>query len=172
MTDADRFEFSSAFMRIVELHAPYGLKSDDGAVKRMRDEYFRALIDVPIAEVLEAADALAKGTRWPKPGHWLEAAQRCRKASSQFQKFTPPVVLPDGTTETSYHCHHCQDTGWRPGCGCDLGRMSLTKRCPAHPYERYGMAYPEPLKPCDCRVGNPAWQANHQRRYVETEAQR
>lgn len=169
MKDADRFAFSAAFMRIVELHAPYALKSDKDAINRLRDEYFRALYDVPIEQVTEAADTLAKGTRWPKPGHWLEAAQRCRKHGGSFQKFTPPVVREDGTTETTYHCYHCQDTGWRPGCGCDLGRLSLTKRCPAHPYERYGMAYPEPLKACACRSSNPAWNANHQRQYVSAE---
>ena len=166
MTDADRFAFSAAFMRIVELHAPYSLKGDKDAIARLRDEYFRALGDVPIEQVTAAADLLAKGTRWPKPGHWLEAAQRSRKGSTPFHTFTPPVVLPDGTTETSYHCHQCQDTGWRPGCGCDLGRLGLTKRCPAHPFERFGMPYPEPLRVCQCRATNPTWQANHQTKYV------
>ena len=166
MTDADRFEFSSCFMRIVELHAPYTLKSDAEAVKRLRDEYFRALLSAPIEDVQAAADTLAKGTRWPKPGHWLEAAQRAHKATRSFSTFTPPVVAPDGTTETTYHCTQCRDTGWAPGCGCEMGRLGLTGRCPGHPYERFGMPYPEPLRPCACRSGNPAWQMNHQVKFA------
>lgn len=156
-------------MRIVELHAPHTIKADAEAVKRLRDEYFRALYDVPMEQIHAAADTLAKGTRWPKPGHWLEAAQRAQKGTRVFSTFSPPVVLPDGTTETSYHCLHCHDTGWRPGCGCDIGRLGLTGRCPGHPYERHGMPYPEPLKACACRAGNPTWQANHQAKYASPE---
>ena len=124
---------------------------------------------VPLDEIEAAATTLVKSSRYfPKPVDWLEAAQRERR-TKRFEKFTPPVITPDGTTETTYYCYHCQDTGWRPGCGCDLGRLGLTKRCPAHPYERYGMPYPEPLKACACRATNPAWNANHQRQYVGAE---
>ena len=38
MTDADRFAFSGAFMRLVELQAPYALKKDKDQIIRLRDE--------------------------------------------------------------------------------------------------------------------------------------
>lgn len=163
MIDADRFAFSTAFMRIVELHAPYTLKTDAEAVKRLRDEYFRALSSVSIEHVTEAADMLAKGTRWPKPGHWLEAAQRAR--GSQPSRFVVPVMTPDGT-ETVYYCGLCQDTGWRPDCGCHLSELDLSKKCPRHPYERFGLAYPQPVRACMCRATNPAYQRGRETKFA------
>lgn len=165
MTNQDRPAFLTTFKRVART---FGRKIDDATC----EDYFSALAAVPIDEIESAAESLVKSSRFfPKPVDWLEAAQRSRKrGGGGFQKFTPPILREDGTTETTYHCHHCQDTGWRPGCGCDLGRLTLTKRCPAHPYERYGMPYPEPVKPCDCRGNNPAWQSNHESRYVEPES--
>lgn len=161
MTDTDRSAFGVVFGRVSRT---FNRKLDAATCS----DYFEALQAVPIEDIEAAAVTLVKSSRFfPKPVDWLEAAQRERRPSRNgFEKFTPPVVLPDGTTETSYHCHHCQDTGWRPGCGCDLGRLGITKRCPGHPYEFYGQPYPEPLKACSCRPTNRAWLANHESKYA------
>lgn len=161
MTSVDRPAFFTTFRKVART---FNKKITDDVCT----DYFDALEAVPIDEIEAAADTLVKTSRyWPKPVDWLEAAQRSQKHGREFTRFTPPVVMPDGTTETTFHCVQCRDTGWRPGCGCELGRLDLTKRCPEHPYSRHDMPYPEPLKACACRDSNQVWQANHPRKYVK-----
>jgi hypothetical protein len=162
MTAADRSAFADVFARVART---FNRKLDASVAS----DYFTALEAVPFDEIEDAAATLVKSSRYfPKPVEWLEAAQRSRKPK-RFEKFTPPVIAADGRTETTYHCHWCKDTGWRPGCGCELGRLDLLWKCPAHPYQRHGITYPEPMKPCACRHSNPTWQANHQTAYVAAE---
>lgn len=160
MTSVDRPAFLALWKRVCRT---FNHKLD----AEQFEDYFTALASVTLEDAESASDALCKSSRyWPKPVDWLEAAQRCRKSPRHFSTFAPPVVTPDGATETTFYCHICRDTGWRPGCGCEMGRLDLTRKCPAHPFTRHGLAYPEPVKPCQCRNSNPSWLANHETKYI------
>lgn len=164
MTGADRSAFFELFSRVSRT---FNRKPD----AELCGDYFTALEAVPFDDVQAAADGLLKTSRyWPKPVDWLEAAQRARRGKS-FSQFTAPVVVADGE-DAIYHCHQCLDTGWRPGCGCELGRLDMSRRCPAHPFERHGTKYPEPLKACACRATNTRWQHGHPVMYVGAETHR
>lgn len=164
MTAADRAAFSSIFARVCRtFNRPF---SADVAA-----DYFTALERVPLPELEAAADDLVRSSRFfPKPVDWLTAAQKARKPS-HFARFAPTVVtLPDGRAEITYHCLRCQDTGWRPDCGCEFGRLDYRHRCPAHPFERNGCAYARPVLPCECRAHNPAWLRKYDTSYVPATA--
>lgn len=159
MTPADRAAFFDLFARVARRH---GKKPD----AELAADYFQALERVPLEELEAAADLLWKVSRYfPKPVDWLEAAQKVRKPS-HFVRFAPPVLTLDGRAEVTYHCLRCQDTGWRPDCGCEIGRLDFRHRCPAHPFERNGLAYARPVLPCECRGHNPAWLLKYDTSYV------
>ena len=67
MTSNDRDAFWAIFCRLSML---FGKKPD----AEMADEYFQALMDLPLVLVTDATVSLKKSSRfWPKPVDWREA---------------------------------------------------------------------------------------------------
>lgn len=165
MTETDRVAFDVAFRAVVRVHG--GRDWTEQAIVKLRSDYWDALEELPIALVQTASSELVRSaTRWPKPVDWRHAAQRMTKVAALP---APAVaVLEDGTTEPTFVCMTCEDTGWRPECGCDVGRLTDAFRCPRHsPTSEDRRTVRMRVKPCECRRSNPHWFAQHQGRMVE-----
>jgi len=164
MTPIDRSRFTQA-LRTVALVCNKVIKPD------VIDAYFEALAAVPIEDIERAGRALARTTKfWPKPVEWLTEVQRTSVAPPV--SLPPPVVLQeDGTQEVAFHCARCEDTGWRPDCGCVVGALDIKGHCPVHGgryVKLHDTTYARARLACECRGTNPTWNANHQTRYVES----
>jgi hypothetical protein len=128
--------------------------------KQARD-YFDYLSDYPLPVVEQAKADLIRGSKFfPKIFDWRRACDVVRAAEP-----TPAVVmyhqLEDGSVEPVYCCATCQDTGWRPACGCRFGDMDSGGECPRHPRTANGgLVYRQAMSICECREGNPAYQAS------------
>jgi len=178
MTTADHFAFDQAFRKVVRVH---GLRDwTETAIVRIRGDYFDALQDLPIDALQRAADALVRSAqRWPKPADWRSMAGRTH---------APKPYLATPGLET-YACLRCEDTGWRPACGCDISRLNVGKceihgptlepqdtsvllRKPTHRnkaphYAGNGTPTRQRFVSCECRSSNPVWQAHRPRAVSE-----
>jgi hypothetical protein len=161
MHGSDRQAFTSLFTRVAR---SFNKKPDP----LQCESYFSDLEDIPLAVVEAAADQLRRTARFfPKVVEWRTAAQKVHKPLPITRP--EPVVEADGTVVETVYCADCDDTGWRPDCGCPLASLAIGHKCLAHPYVRFGNVYPNPVRACACRPHNPAWQAQHPARYAEPE---
>lgn len=169
MTEVDRIPFDVAFRAVARVHG--GRDWSDQAVQKLRSDYWDALGELPIGIVQDVSAHLVKhATRWPKPADWLREADRIRNRGlvPVTSQVAPTVILEDGTTEISFHCLRCEDTGFLPDCGCDFGRLDPSFRCPRHsPTDDERKTVRMRVRACDCRQHNPTWQAHHPVKYHE-----
>ncbi len=127
----------------------------------MAAEFFGALTDYPMATVEKAKLSLVQNSKfWPKIRDWRQACDAVRSAAP-----TPAAPLTrtneDGEIERLYCCANCQDSGWRPACGCRTDAMDFKGECPSHPRIVHdGRAYRQAMMACGCRDANPVYQAN------------
>lgn len=156
MTSIDR----PAFARLVStLATVHNRKVDDATLLA----YFEALEDIPLELIEAGAKELQKHSRhMPKPADFREAVQKVRRAAAPL----PPVTDEHGQPVLTFVCLRCEDTGWRPVCGCDTGRLDMSHRCPEHGGE--GKA-PIRVRACECRPTNANFHRDRGARYVETD---
>lgn len=163
MTHSDVLEFNALLRDVGQVH---GKKTEEMALA-----YFEALKDIPLDTLRLAKTHLVSHSRfWPKPVDWRAASQKV-EARTPLQMPTRAIVtLPDGSTEETYHCARCEDTGWAPACGCYVGTQDMKGHCPTHGgFEKHGVTYRQPVLACVCRANNPNWHFHHQTRRVEAE---
>ena len=146
MTTTDRDAFWAIFCRLSML---FGKKPD----AEMADEYFQALMDLPLVLVTDATVSLKKSSRfWPKPVDWREA---CYKLEPIKKGFAPErwVHTADGHRVATVICPKCNDGGWRPECGCPLEDVS--GKCATH--GTGSSASSMPVMRCECVETNPEY---------------
>lgn len=154
MTETDRPQFFDLFSAVCRTFE----RKPDAAVAR---DFFDALTDYPIATIETAKLSLIQNSRfWPKVRDWRQACDAVRASRP-----TPQVPLTqtneDGEVERLYCCANCQDSGWRPACGCRAGDLDYKGECPSHPRIVHdGRHYRQAMMVCACRDGNPVYQAN------------
>lgn len=153
MTEIDREPFAELYMSLCRGFD----KKPDSAIAA---EYFAALSDYPLQTVERAKLDLIRGSKfWPKVVDWRRACDTVR-ASTPTPSFALSKQQDDGTITSVYCCANCQDSGWRPACGCRFGEMDGHGMCPRHPrVENGGMVYRQAMVICACRDANPAYQA-------------
>lgn len=164
MTDPDVTEFSALLRAVGQVYG--GKKTDD-----MAQAYFEALRDIPMATIREAKGHLVRSARfWPKPVDWRAAVQQIEARVPLSMPVRQEVILPDGSTVATYVCPTCEDTGWRPDCGCAVGDQDIRGHCPTHGgHDANGILYRQPVRACGCRSSNPLWNYQHKTRRVESE---
>lgn len=157
MTDQDRplfFELFSALCRA------FDKKVDQGVC----GEYFDGLKDYPAGVVEQAKAHLRDSAKfWPKVRDWRQACDAVRAARPTHLPPLQTAQDDSGETVTVYCCRHCQDSGWRPACGCPLPTINWRGECETHPRVVYGRPYRQAMMICACREGNPVFQANRPR---------
>lgn len=149
MTTGDRLAFAQAFNRLaVATRLP--THEADAAMQQV---YWTGLVDLPLASVSAAAEALAKGAQWfPKVAEWRDAAYQ--------QQVAELVALPAGRErEWTHECATCEDTGWEerrcyPGTLHHCGR----ELCAAGSEHRKEHTY---VVRCPCRDTNRTYQRHH-----------
>ena len=126
--------------------------------------YFDALEDVPFALLEQAAVDVKKHARhMPKPVDFREAVQKLRRATPG----PPPVTDDQGAVVWTWACRRCEDTGWRPACGCELGQLDSAHRCPVHGGDGPDKTAGTRVRACDCRTRNTHFHRDRGVRYVE-----
>jgi hypothetical protein len=74
--------------------------------------YFRALIDVPINLLDQAAVELAATAKWmPKPAEWREAVDALLDRRQRLQALGPSTQLALPGEVGEYRCEDCDNTG-------------------------------------------------------------
>jgi hypothetical protein len=150
MTTTDRDAFWAIFCRLSML---FGKKPD----AEMADEYFQALIDLPLVLVTDATVSLKKSSRfWPKPVDWREACFKLEQPKPGFSK-ERWTVTAGGERVATYICLKCHDYGFRWECGCAF--EDVDGRCATHGTGTSASRMPVTF--CECRSTNPEFLAGH-----------
>jgi hypothetical protein len=148
------------------------------------DLYFKALKEIPWQLIRHATAEIVKfEERWPSPAKWRHivdevserfTAEEHKQIVGAQQKLLPAPVW-DPITQTyveTFHCFDCHDTGWRPECGCPMGKLITALNSPdgtlknlGHCLDhgglvKHGHVYAQPMKPCACRATNPVYREN------------
>lgn len=159
MTETDWTRFSELFAGVCRA---FGKPVEANA--KLGREYFEAMTDYPLELVERGKLALVQGAKFfPRVRDWRQA---CDTARASAPAFHAPLSreLPDGTVERLFHCLTCEDSGWRPACGCRTGEMTWRGECPRHPRTANGgLVYRQAMTACECRDANPIWQASRER---------
>jgi hypothetical protein len=159
MTSVDR----PGFVRLLTTFASIHNRKLDEAVLTA---YYEALEDVPFDVLEQAAIEVKKHARhMPKPADFREAVQKVRRATP----VAPPIVDEQGVPVLTFICLRCEDTGWRPACGCDTGRLDISHRCPEHGGEGHEGKAPIRVRACECRPTNAHFNRDRGVRYVESD---
>jgi hypothetical protein len=159
MTPADSDRFADVFAALCRAFA----KPVNDETALLGREYFEALADYPIALVERAKLALVRSCKYfPRVRDWREACDESR--SSALPSAPALIVHDDGDIEPVFSCLKCQDTGWRPACGCRLGEMNWRGECPQHERTANGeRVYRQAMMTCACRDANPEYQRHRPR---------
>jgi hypothetical protein len=159
MTDTDRERFHELFTGLcLAFNKPLNAETAAAA-----GEFFAALADYPLSAVEAAKLRLVQSARfWPKVREWRQACDAVLAAKPTT--FAPMTrELENGDLERLFHCRECEDSGWRPACGCRFGEIDLRGECPRHPRTEHGKVYRQAMTACACRNENPVYQANRPR---------
>lgn len=143
MTDDDLPAFLQAFNRLaVALRLPAA--EVDAPMKQI---YFDALKDLPIAAVAGAVGGLAKtaGYGFPRTSEWWAVADRVR-VEQTLKALPPPREEP-----WRHECPHCCDCGWEYR-ECDGDR--ICGRSKTHAPHAFAT-------PCSCRETNHTYARHH-----------
>lgn len=157
MTDTDRQQFFDLFAAMCRA---FDRKIDQSVCA----EYFDGLKDYPVHIVERAKANLRDSAKfWPKVRDWRQACDSVRAAGRTPFIATQTAQDESGELVAVYHCRHCQDSGWRPACGCAMGSLNDRGECERHQRQMYGLVYRQAMMLCGCRDGNPVFQANRPR---------
>jgi len=160
MTETDWDHFAELFVALCRSFH----KAVTATTPQQARDYFDHLQDYPVRVIESAKADIIRGAKFfPKVVDWRRACD-----SIQSSRPTPRVPLTqqleDGTTAPVYCCANCQDSGWRPACGCRYGDMDAHGMCAQHPrVDNGGVEYRQAMMACACRESNPAYQANRSR---------
>lgn len=159
MTSVDRPAFARLMTTFASIH---NRKLEEPVLLA----YFEALEDLPFDLIEQASIEVKRQARhMPKPADFREAVQKVRRAAPQ----PPPVIDEHGAAVLTFACLRCEDTGWRPACGCDMGRLDMSHRCPNHGGEGYDKKSPTRVRACECRPTNAHFNRDRGVRYVESD---
>lgn len=141
----------------------FGRKLDDETIT----DYVEVLADLPYAQFELALQTCKRdGKFFPKPREIRMAASDARSETRPAWTPTQYVTGLDGEVTPVYHCRWCEDSGFRPACGCalsHLGTFATVGECPTHPLVVHQLTYRQALMVCDCRGSNPSYLAKLQR---------
>jgi hypothetical protein len=146
------FEFVDAWGTVCRVY-------DHAAKADQRQEYWTHLhVDHgwTLAELVDAVAVLVKtAVSFPRPPAWHAAALqvriRNRAREAQHANTTWRLVTDaQGDTQVVFQCARCEDTGWRPACGCNAGDIAPGGECPRHPREVHAIRYRQAVVRCAC----------------------
>jgi hypothetical protein len=124
--------------------------------------YWRALSDIPMPLLKEAAERLARAEEFfPKPGRWRTAADLVQAEHRQNRLALPPAQRD---REHYYDCNVCDDTGWERHTVRHQAASPCAVRgpeCRNRPDNEHTW-----VTPCPCRPTNPTYQRSYPTRYA------